>query len=123
MVLRHRILESGSIKPFGGQLAVSYLIVSIEIVSQETGLSIPFAGYSTWTVCNFHCNNVGAKLSDVATLGCETMFADCLKHKVYYASGDAHQSVVRGYLQEGLQRALGKHNAAEGLTEDAAVDA
>ena len=86
-------------------------------------MPFPFAGYSTWTVCNFHFNNDCAKQPDVARLGHEMMFADCLKHKVNYASGDANQSVVRGYLQKGLQSALDKHNAAQGLSDDAAVSA
>ena len=51
------------------------------------------------------------------------MIADCLQHKVNYMSGDGNQTVERGYLQKGLQRALDKHNAAQGLSDDAAVDA
>ena len=82
-----------------------------------------FAGYFSWKVCNFHVNNVAAKKPNGARRGGEMMFAACLKHKVYYTSGDANQSVVRGYLQEGLQSALDKYNAAEGLSDDVAVGA
>ena len=121
---RHRILESKSISPFGAKkTAVSYLIASIEMVSQETGRPIPFAGYSVWIVCNFHFDNNCATKPDVARRGCEMMIADCLHHKVNYMSGDGNQTVARGYLQEGLQSALDKHNAAQGLSDDAAVDA
>ena len=60
---RHRILESKSVSPFGSQnTAVVYMIVIIETVSQETGKPIPFAGYSAWTVCNFHFANDPAKV-------------------------------------------------------------
>ena len=38
-------------------------------------------------------------------------------------SGDGNQTIARGYSQAGLRSALDKHNAAQGLYDDAAVDA
>ena len=119
-----RILESQLIRPCGGQTpAVREFIVRIEMICPKTGTPTPFAGRAVWTFCNFHFHNKYAVKSWAAPLATQMMIADCLRHKVHCASGDANQSHKKGYLKKGLDAALAKYNRDNGLFNDAATTA
>ena len=101
------VLENKALSPFGAKrTSLHYLIACIDFTNLCTGEPFEYAGLSSWPVCTFHFDHDKAKQTEVVKKAYGEMLADCVKHGVVFAAGDANMTLANGTLRMSLENVL-----------------